>query len=98
LYGLLDTSHFLFVPTRADAFGIMYAEGNAYALPAIGTHTGGTPSVLINNTNGFGLPLEAIGSDYADLILSLWTNKQLYKELSRKAYEHFLVHFNWETN
>ncbi len=95
---LLINAHFLFVPTRAEAFGIMYAEGNAYGLPAIGTNTGGTNAVVKNGTNGYILPINAKEKDYAKLILELFTDKEKYKTLSMQSYQYCIERFDWYKN
>ncbi|MBS1659480.1 MAG: glycosyltransferase family 4 protein [Bacteroidetes bacterium] len=93
---LLSTSHFLILPTRADCSLLVACESNAYGMPAIATATGGVPDVVKNDINGYCLDYEARGDKYADVIASLYTDKQRYHRLiisSRQRYEDEL---NWD--
>lgn len=94
--GLLSTSHFLILPTRADCSLLVACESNAYGVPAISTRTGGVPDVVKDGVNGYCLPYDAPGSDYGKLIAEIYTDKERYHTLiatSRKRYEEAL---NWD--
>jgi glycosyltransferase involved in cell wall biosynthesis len=43
---LYETSHFLIVPTRGEAFGLVFAEANAFALPSLATNVGGISEIV----------------------------------------------------
>lgn len=93
---LLIKTHFLLVPTRAEAFGIVFCEASAYGIPSISTDTGGVSGVIENDVNGYMLPLEATGYDYAEIIRQIWEDKDAYHKLvlsSRKKYDKEL---NWK--
>ncbi|HEX2549295.1 MAG TPA: glycosyltransferase family 4 protein, partial [Gammaproteobacteria bacterium] len=49
---LLSTSHFLFVPSRAEAYGIVFCEANAFGLPCLSSSIGGIQTIIKNNVNG----------------------------------------------
>ncbi|MCE5278158.1 MAG: glycosyltransferase family 4 protein [Planctomycetaceae bacterium] len=96
LAALLIQSDFLVVPTRSEAYGIVYAEGNAFGLPAIGTDVGGVSGVITDGLNGFRLPLSARGDAYAKVIADLWNDPvrlQAMRVSSRDEYERRL---NWD--
>ncbi len=65
---LFITADFLLLPTRADCAPNVMREANAFGLPVITTNTGGIASMITNGENGFMLPLEARGPEYAELI------------------------------
>jgi glycosyltransferase involved in cell wall biosynthesis len=93
---LFMVSDFLFLPTRADAFGLVFCEANAFGLPVITTSTGGVPEVVKNGENGFLLPYDARGADYAEVIARVYRDNERYAELvqgSRAAFENRL---NWD--
>lgn len=93
---LLSTSHFLILPTRADCSLLVACESNAYGMPAIATATGGVPDVVIDGVNGYCLPYQAPGSEYAKLIAEVFNDKGRYHQLilsSRNKYEQEL---NWD--
>jgi glycosyltransferase involved in cell wall biosynthesis len=89
-------SDFLLLPTRSEAFGIVYCEAAAFGLPVITTDTGGVSGVIRNGENGFMLPLNEDGSGYAKVISQVYSNEELYLHMvrsSRKAFEETL---NWD--
>ena len=43
---ILSESHFLVLPTRFDAFGIVFCEASAYALPSIAADVGGVSQAV----------------------------------------------------
>ena len=90
-------SHFLILPTRAECFGIVLAEANAYGLPSITTKTGGIPEVIIHGKTGLLLSLKDDEKIYANKICEIWKNKNMYRKMminSRKEYENRL---NWNS-
>jgi glycosyltransferase involved in cell wall biosynthesis len=93
---LYITSDFLLLPTRADCAPNVFREANAFGLPVITTNTGGIASIITNNENGFMLPLEARGTEYAELIAGIYNDEERYGKMvkaSRKAFEERL---NWD--
>jgi glycosyltransferase involved in cell wall biosynthesis len=94
---LLSESHFLFVPSRAEAFGIVFCEANAFGLPAISTHVGGIPGVIRNHVNGMTFSLEATPEEYADYIQQLIQDYSRYEALALSAYNEFVTRLNWQT-
>ena len=93
---LFMESDFLFVPTRADAFGLVFCEANAFGLPVIATCTGGVPEVVRNGENGFLLPYDARGADYAEVIARLYRDNERYAELVRASRAAFENRLNWD--
>jgi glycosyltransferase involved in cell wall biosynthesis len=91
----LDADFFI-LPTRADCSPIVLCEANAFGLPAISTDTGGVPDLIRNGENGFLLPMNATGAEYAKVIAGAFGNKQKLQQLraySRQAYDERL---NWD--
>jgi glycosyltransferase involved in cell wall biosynthesis len=93
---LYARSHFFIMPTRAEAFGIVFAEASAFGVPCLGTAVGGLPSVIKDGVNGQLFPLEATGEDYADWILNTMSNPVRYRELALRAAEHAASHLSWK--
>lgn len=94
---ILKETHLLFVPTRAECYGIVFNEAAAYGIPVLSTKTGGVPEIVIDNYNGFTLPLENGPNDYLKIILELINNPSLYEELSSNAREKYLAENNWNS-
>jgi glycosyltransferase involved in cell wall biosynthesis len=87
---------FFVLPTRAECYGIAFCEANAYGIPVISTDTGGVSEIVKHGVNGFLLPPEAGGDQYAQVIASIFRDTGRYKKLrldSRQVYEERL---NWD--
>ncbi len=87
---------FFLLPTRADCFGIVFAEASAFGVPSITTDTGGVRGVINEGVNGFALPVEASGTDYAACIAGIYEDADRYKNLARSSREHFNSTLNWD--
>ena len=94
---LYQQAHFLFVPSRAEAYGMVFCEANAFGLPAISTATGGIPSVIRDGVNGYALPLEATAECYGDAILKTFEPRDRYVEMARNSFMEFEQRLNWES-
>lgn len=93
---LLNKTHFLFLPSKAECFGIVFCEASAFGIPSITRNTGGINNAVYNGINGYCLDENAKADDYFDVIKKLIENESEYKKLSissRKLYEDKL---NWE--
>jgi glycosyltransferase involved in cell wall biosynthesis len=97
LHDFFTRAHFVFVPSRAECYGMTFAEANAYGVPAISTNTGGVCGVVKDGYNGYLLPLDAQGPAYADLIAATFSNPRHYDRLCAQSFEAFARHFNWHS-
>lgn len=97
LHLLFTRAHFVFVPSRAECYGMTFAEANAYGVPAISTDTGGVCGVVRNGYNGHLLPVDAPGPAYADLIASTFAHPAHYERLCAQSFEAFARHYNWRS-
>jgi len=91
----LDATFFLF-PTSAEAFGIVLCEASAHGLPSLARNTGGVAGAVTDGENGYLMPLDAGGTQYAEKIMATLQNPTVYHglvQVSRKAYEERL---NWD--
>ncbi len=52
----LSTSHVLVVPSAYEGYGIVYAEGMGYGLPAIGAKNGGAQEIITHRKDGLLVP------------------------------------------
>lgn len=89
-------SHFFVLPTRAETFGLVFAEACAYGLPIMATDTGGVPTCVEDGVNGYLFDPAEDGENYASKISILWNDRKLYSEFadnSRKKYDEVL---NWK--
>ena len=94
---ILTSVHFLMMPTRADCSLLVNAEANAYGVPTISTDIGGVTDVVKNGMNGYCLPFEAAGAEYACVIIDTFFDPEKFHKLivsSRKMFDEVL---NWDT-
>ncbi|EKD74067.1 MAG: Glycosyl transferase, group 1 family protein [uncultured bacterium] len=94
---LLSQSHFLFLPSRAEAYGIAFCEANAFGLPVLTSYVGGITTIVKNNINGMTFSLEAAPSVYCDYIINLMQHYSSYEELALSAFCEYETRLNWRT-
>lgn len=98
LQELLETSHFLLLPTRGECFGMVICEANAYGLPALAHATGGVPSVISQGKNGFCFSKPQNAEDYAECIANLFGDFASYRSLCLTAHDQSIERLNWSTS
>ena len=96
LTNVIQESHVLFVPTRADCSPIVFCEASAFGLPIITTDTGGVSGVVKDGVNGFCLPINSGATAYAQVIIKLIQDKKTYLKLSKAARKKYVEELNWE--
>ncbi|WP_053979888.1 glycosyltransferase family 4 protein [Marinagarivorans algicola] len=94
-HDLLSQAHFLLLPTRADCTPMVIAEANAFSCPALASDVGGIPSLISNNDNGFLLPRDATGDDYAQKIITFINDAKRYKGLSERSFSFYQHNLTW---
>jgi glycosyltransferase involved in cell wall biosynthesis len=95
LAGMLKTSHVLIVPSSYEGFGIVYLEGMAFGLPAIGTTAGAAPEIIEEGRTGFQINPD----DDQALALhldALAKNRELLVHLSLNAWQRYHQQPKWE--
>ncbi|MCT2398421.1 glycosyltransferase family 4 protein [Novosphingobium mangrovi (ex Huang et al. 2023)] len=92
---LYQNAHFLLMPSRQEAYGIVYCEAAAFGRPSIGTETGGVPTIVRDNETGLILPFDASPKAYADRILALWSDPGRYRAMCHAARKDFEERLNW---
>lgn len=95
---ILLESHFLFIPSIADGFGIVYAEAASCGLPSIAKAIMGVTEAVQEGITGRLLPAEANAGDFVSLIKDQWKNKESYNALCQSAYAYAQEHFSWQKN
>jgi len=94
---LLTKTQLLFVPSEAEAFGIVFCEAAAYGIPVISRDAGGISSIVKNGINGYCLPPDATEQDYADAINKIVNNKEFYMQLSEASRKMYIEKLNWDS-
>jgi glycosyltransferase involved in cell wall biosynthesis len=97
LDALFAESHFLIVPSRAEAFGIVFCEASSFAVPSLASQSGGIPSVVRDNYNGRTFPLDAPPGHFVQYVLGLMGDYSQYQQLARRAFAEYTTRLNWHT-
>ncbi len=95
---IIGKSHFIVMPTNAEAMGIAFIEANSFGTPAISTKVGGVPDIIRDGVNGKTFDPDTKVKEYADYITSLFKNYSEYKTLAMSAYKEFKERLNWDVS
>jgi glycosyltransferase involved in cell wall biosynthesis len=96
LAAIYARSHFFIMPSRAEAFGLVFAEASAFGVPCLAADVGGLSSVITDDVNGHLFPFQANGSMYADYILRLMRAPDRYRELALNAAQEANDRLSWK--
>ena len=89
-------SDIFILPTRIDAYGLVFCEASAYGIPSLGTDTGGVGGALHNGVNGYLMPYQARGIEYAEKITELFSYDDMYPKMSINSRKLFEEKLNWD--
>jgi len=92
---LLAKSHFLIVPSRAEAFGVVFCEANSFGVPCLSTNVGGIPTVIKDGLNGKTFSKDANIDEYCKYISNLFLNYSHYKKLALSSFNEYQNRLNW---
>lgn len=92
---MLD-SHFLFMPSKAEAYGIVFCEASAYGIPSIATRTGGIPTIIKDDVNGMTFDEGSDCELYAEFIKNMFLTPHIYEELAKSSYNEYKARLNWD--
>jgi glycosyltransferase involved in cell wall biosynthesis len=93
---LLRESHALILPTKAEAFGIVFLEAAAYGMPSIAPNVMGVGSAVLDGRTGALLGPNAQPDEYADKLAHWWRNPNEYEALCESSFEAYQSEFTWE--
>jgi glycosyltransferase involved in cell wall biosynthesis len=85
---VMADSHVLILPSSYEGYGIVYAEGMAFGLPAIGRNVGAAPELIKHGVNGFLLSSED-GRELAKHIAMLAKDRDKLYQMSLAARARF---------
>jgi glycosyltransferase involved in cell wall biosynthesis len=92
---LFGGSHFLMLPARAEAFGVVLCEAGSYGVPAIASRAGGIPTIIRDNINGRLFDIEDAES-MSNAIRSLMQDRAQYESLARSSFSEYQQRLNWD--
>ena len=93
---IMLSAHFLFLPSRAEAYGQAFCEATAFGVPVIGSTAGGIPTIIRDGETGFLRPADTAGEDFAALIRDAVTTPARYSRMARAAREDYRQRLNWD--
>jgi glycosyltransferase involved in cell wall biosynthesis len=91
-------SHFFVMPTRAEAYGLVFAEANTYGVPCLATDVGGLPSLITDEVNGHRFSLAADGETYAGYIERILSDPPRYRAMALRSAEEARDRLSWEVS
>lgn len=94
---LFKESHFLIVPSIAEAYGLVFCEANSFGVPAISRKLGGITTIIKDHINGITFERNADESGYIDYIYTLMNDFNEYKKLCFSSFNEFKTRLNWDT-
>jgi len=97
LNNLFTQSHFFILPTRAECFGVVFAEASSFGLPSLATRVGGVPTAVIDNMNGKTFAIDGIVEYMTDYILETIADNVTYNDLCMRSFTEYCNRLNWVT-
>lgn len=94
---LFSAAHFLFMPSKGEAFGHVFAEASSFGVPSIATDVDGIPAAVRPTKNGRLFPSGTTAAEYADAIARMWMDREAYRELAVSSFREFSGSLNWDT-
>lgn len=94
---LLSIAHFMFVPSRAENYGMVFCEAAAYGMPSISTAVGGIPTIVREGVTGSCLSLDATPAAYAEVIGKLLGDWNTYRDLCLSSLDEYWSRLNWDS-
>jgi glycosyltransferase involved in cell wall biosynthesis len=94
---LFKTAHFLLVPSRAECYGVVFAEASSYGLPSLSTNVGGISTAIADDLNGRTFYLENFVQECSNYILEIMSSKEKYDNLSTLSFIEYNKRLNWRS-
>jgi glycosyltransferase involved in cell wall biosynthesis len=95
---LMGNAHFLFVPSKADGFGIVYTEAAALGIPSLALSVMGVTEAVQQGVTGWLLAAGTDAAGWADFILEKWQDREAYNSLCASTRSHANEYFQWAKN
>jgi glycosyltransferase involved in cell wall biosynthesis len=96
LLQLYRESHFLVVPTTAEAYGLVFAEASAFGVPSISHRVGGVTTVVQDELNGRLFEMQAPVQAWAEWIVETVSRSGRLEELAATSFDEYQSRLNWK--
>ncbi|MDT8412405.1 MAG: glycosyltransferase family 4 protein [Vicingaceae bacterium] len=94
----LSLARFLVVPSRADGFGIVFAEAATFGLPSVALDIMGVENAVINDVTGKRFEEKDTIDKMTHYLVKYFDNEELYRHLCLQCYEYAIANFDWKKN
>ena len=95
LKSLLEESHFLIMPSRAECFWVVFCEASSFGVPSLASDVGGIPTAVRDGCNGKTFAIERFSAECVQYVLSLFSSLASYEELALSSYSEYEKRLNW---
>ena len=92
---MLEHAHVLVVPSSYEGFGIVYLEGMAFGLPAIGTTAGAASEIIVDGETGYLIEPDD-SKTLAARLMSLANDRDMLARMAVNALRRYQVQPKWE--
>jgi len=92
---LFRESHFFIMPSKAECYGMVYAEASSFGLPSLAADAGGVSTVIQLDKNGRLFSANDAPEKYAEYIQKLISSSREYERLSLSAFQEYVERLNW---
>lgn len=92
---VLSSAHFLVVPSKAECYGMIYAEAAAFGVPSVALDVGGVGTVVHNGRNGLLFDPRTQAATIAERIADVWRNGDAYEALATSTRDDFEQRLDW---
>jgi len=97
LQALIAESHFLIVPSRAEAYGLVFCEANSYGVPCLSAATGGITTIIREGINGYLARHEQAVARFVKIVTALMADRRAYRDLALSSFNEYTTRLNWRT-
>lgn len=92
---LFGSSHFLLLPARAEAFGVVLCEACSFGVPCLAGRVGGIPTIIRDGVNGQTFSRECDPDEYARYATELLSDFPRYRALCLSSFSEYQTRLNW---
>lgn len=94
LVSIIQQSHCLLLPTKAECSAIAFSESSANGIPVFTYNTGGVSNYIENGKNGYMLPIGSSGQEFGKKINVCLQSGEL-ENMSKNAMNIYKEKLNW---
>jgi len=93
---IIERSHWMILPSKAEAFGIAPCEAAHFGRPSIVSDVGGLPTVIQDGVTGIVMNEDASAESYAQALIDISENTNNYEAMSSAALQRATSVLSWD--